>query len=619
MRESSTPLPDRFKTTKQSHELSTSERLHRNCQALPDAFCFRPLRSGPRRAIPQRPPRPDHGGRRSGNRRNREVSAGAVWSIGGTAPGGASVDGGRGHYLGSGTNAPLYTASFSKARPKSDEEQEKHEGRLAVALELDRVQRMLDYGVHSTFPRYQGRKKRSILATSTSTKTTWSGTEWLNQNHPMERPKEVRMLPTAPFKVLDAPGLRDDFYCSVMAYSSTCNTVVVALGNLLYSWSETTGVSLLNGGVKDGSWLTSVGFSSNEGKKSILAFGRSNGTISLLSLFDSMLPRFEAQHHHPVACLSWCPIPTTRSSVNPFNPGETIKAEDLLVGEETGDVYYYSEVARHNWPGALTLLARIKVHSQQICGLAWSNDGELFATGGNDNLCCLLFHSMNSMDLQKIVPQSGWQLTFEDEHPFSATDHSAEARISSRLLQLPPPGLLRTLLPSSALQKWTHLAAVKAIAFCPWRPHLVATGGGSNDKMIRFFHTTTGATLATISVNAQITSLTWSTVRREIAATFGYAQPDHAVRIAVFSWPECQMVGSIKWDGDHRALYAISYPGGEREGCLIVASSDESVKFHEVWGTGRGKATIGTGPGVLGGSDIIEMVEGIDKEGDIIR
>lgn len=37
----------------------------------------------------------------------------------------------------------------------------------------------------------------------------------------------------------------------------------------------------------------------------------------------------------------------------------------------------------------MTLLVRIKVHSQQICGLAWSPSGEDFATGGNDNLCCL--------------------------------------------------------------------------------------------------------------------------------------------------------------------------------------------------------------------------------------
>lgn len=97
----------------------------------------------------------------------------------------------------------------------------------------------------------------------------------------------------------------------------------------------------------------------------------------------------------------------------------------------------------------------------------------------------------------------------------------------------------------SEKHRWRHGAAVKAIAFCPWRQGLVATGGGSNDKCIHFYHTTSGAALATISVAAQVTSLIWSTTRREIAATFGYAQPDHPYRIAVFSWPDCRQVAAV--------------------------------------------------------------------------
>lgn len=53
------------------------------------------------------------------------------------------------------------------------------------------------------------------------------------------------------------------------------------------------------------------------------------------------------------------------------------------------------------------------------------------------------------------------------------------------------------------------------------------------------------------------------------------------------------------------------------EGCIIVAASDKSIKFHEVWSAEK-KATVG-GVGLLGGSDILEAIEGIDKEGDIIR
>jgi hypothetical protein len=183
---------------------------------------------------------------------------------------------------------------------------------------------------------------------------------------------------------------------------------------------------------------------------------------------------------------------------------------------------------------------------------------------------------------------------------------------------------------------WIHGAAVKAIAYCPWQEGLVATGGGANDKCIHFFHATSGAALATISVSAQVTGLIWSTTRREIAATFGNAQPEHPFRIAIFSWPDCRQVAAIPWEGGHRALYAISYPGrpgGKRresansrgrrdnrtavEGCIVVAASDESIKFHEVWFADK-KAAAG-GIGILGGSDILEGLEGIDKERDIIR
>jgi hypothetical protein len=88
-------------------------------------------------------------------------------------------------------------------------------------------------------------------------------------------------------------------------------------------------------------------------------------------------------------------------------------------------------------------------------------------------------------------------------------------------------------------------------------------------------------------------------------------------------------VAAIPWEGELRALYAVPYPrgptsdsdvqrdGGFQEGSIIVASSDKSIKFHEVWSSEKG-ATVG-GSGMLGGSDILEGLEGIDKEGDVIR
>lgn len=428
-------------------------------------------------------------------------------------------------------------------------------------------------------------------------------------------------------RVLDAPNLRDDFYCSVLAYSATCHTLAVGLGALLYAWSEMQGVHLLNGGTVNGSWITSLAFSSSQGCKCILASGRSDGSLSLMSLYDSMVPRFEIQQPCPVACVTWRPGVTMRASRCPMATGELVKTEDLLVGDEVGNIYYYSvewpeswEVSRTEWSGSMTLIAKISIHTQQICGLSFNTDGSLFATGGNDNLCCL-FQSHVVLNPQHANDRDGQEV-------FTGSDgvrrvHTVGGQVS-----------VREITSGAEKHRWTHGAAVKAIAFCPWREGLVATGGGSNDKCIHFFHTSSGACLATISVAAQVTSLIWSTTRREIAATFGYAQPDHPYRIAVFSWPECKQVAAIPWEGEHRALYAISYPGGPnesqtsreggrglsrtaKEGCIVVASSDESVKFHEVW-TASQKATTG-GEGLLGGSDILESLEGIDKEGEVIR
>lgn len=457
-------------------------------------------------------------------------------------------------------------------------------------------------------------------------------------------------------RVLDAPNLRDDFYCSILSYSATSRTLAVGLGDLLYGWSESRGVRLLNAGTQEDCHLTSVAFSSTDGRKAILAYGRSNKTLGLMSLLDDAdpetsraapTPRFEVLHPSPIACLSWKPSCTMRPSSSPFKPGVLVVTEDLLVGDEAGRVWYYSvewpdrwEVERHNWQGQLTLLARIDIHSQQICGLSWSPAGDRFATGGNDNLCCL-FETQKVLDMNYARRNMGRVRQTDISHhshtqgvsqSSSATEIATEIRTTQR-----PANVIPILKPGDERYRWMHRAAVKAIAFCPWQEGLVATGGGSNDKCIHFFHTTSGAALATISVAAQVTSLIWSTTRREIAATFGYAQPEHSVRIAVFSWPDCRQVAAIPWAGEHRALYAIPYPGGPNdarksgnsgsrargssrtvmEGCIMVASSDKSVKFHEVW-TADKKATTG-GVGMLGGSDILESLEGIDREGDVIR
>lgn len=135
-----------------------------------------------------------------------------------------------------------------------------------------------------------------------------------------------------------------------------------------------------------------------------------------MSLYDQPLSRFEVQQPCPIACVAWRPTVSLRQSRNHVTTGLLVKIEDLVVGDETGNIYYYSvewpeawKVDRNGWAGVMTLLARISIHSQQICGLAWSYDGALLATGGNDNLCCL-FRASGILQSQSDDPDTGGKL-----------------------------------------------------------------------------------------------------------------------------------------------------------------------------------------------------------------
>ncbi len=55
-----------------------------------------------------------------------------------------------------------------------------------------------------------------------------------------------------------------------------------------------------------------------------------------------------------------------------------------------------------------------------------------------------------------------------------------------------------------------HKAAVKALAWCPWQRNLLATGGGSSDKTMRFWNIETGKQINTVNTESQVCSLIWN-------------------------------------------------------------------------------------------------------------
>ena len=200
-RHSPQPRSTTFRISKSPQQLSSTERLLRQDSASPDPF-GRPtrLREGRRvvsssdsRQEARSPLRAASGTNVLGLNQStltvqsRQASAGAVWNVGGntaTVPTGPiqGVPNGRGGLTGSGTNAPLYTSRFLEG-DTPDQDLERLEGRLAVALEIDQTTRMLDIPGFPTQARPAGTdslaSKRKYP--SKNSKTTWKDGGWVQE------------------------------------------------------------------------------------------------------------------------------------------------------------------------------------------------------------------------------------------------------------------------------------------------------------------------------------------------------------------------------------------------------------------------------------------------------
>lgn len=312
-----------------------------------------------------------------------------------------------------------------------------------------------------------------------------------------------RKIATQPERVLDAPGMVDDFYLNLVAWSSL-NVLAVALAEQTYLWRADTGEVMRMGEAPDGSYVASVDFS-NDGQ--FLGVGIGNGTVELWDVETNTKLRTMTGHSTQVACLSWY-------------------QHVLTSGCGDGSIWHHDvRVARHK-------VGELAGHQSEVCGLKWRSDGELLASGGNDNV-------VNVWD----------------------------GRIGDVTLG------------TMSAAKWTkrnHTAAVKAIAWCPWQPSLLASGGGTSDATVHIWNTTTGARLHSLATPSQVTSIQWSAYRKEFMTTHGY--PTNAVMI--HAYPSMERVVEIRDAHDCRVLWSALGPNGD---VVCTGAGDENLKFWRLW------------------------------------
>lgn len=313
-----------------------------------------------------------------------------------------------------------------------------------------------------------------------------------------------RRVLTAPERVLDAPGLVDDYYLNLLDWSSG-NQVAIGLERNVYVWSADSGsVSPLLECSAD-TYVSSVKWS---GDGAYVGVGLGTGEIQIWDVEEGAKLRSMYGHDTRVGSLGW-------------------NKHILSSGARSGLVFNHDvRIAQHK-------TAELSSHAGEVCGLEWRGDGAQLATGGNDNLVSI------------------WDARSLDAPKFAKTNHRA---------------------------------AVKALSWCPWQPNLLATGGGSHDRHIHFWNTTTGARTNSIDTGSQVTSLRWSAHYKELASSSGF--PDNS--ISLWSYPS--LVKNIEIPAhESRVLHSCLSPDGQM---LATAAADESLKFWKVFERKAGQSTV---------------------------
>ncbi|SMR44225.1 unnamed protein product [Zymoseptoria tritici ST99CH_1A5] len=209
-------------------------------------------------------------------------------------------------------------------------------------------------------------------------------------------------------------------------------------------------------------------------------------------------------------------------------------------------------------------LCKLTGHKQEVCGLKWNSDTEQLASGGNDNKIFI-------WDKMETRHQHRW----------------GEA-------------------------EGGHKAAVKAIAWNPHQRGVLASGGGTADRCIKFWNTiSTAQTTASRNVPAnqpnldlglstsphpddalspetisphllsshdtgsQVCNLLFSQRTSELVSTHGYSQ--HAINI--WKYPSMTQVVSLTGH-TYRVLYLSMSPDGA---IIVTGAGDETLRFWDVF------------------------------------
>ena len=309
---------------------------------------------------------------------------------------------------------------------------------------------------------------------------------------PKNKLNKFRTIEKEPYKILDVPNLKDDFYLNIIDWSEK-NNIGVALGNKAYCWNYNTNDFEILLKLKKNNLVSCLKWNR---AGDYIAVGDLTGQIRLIDCVKKKKIIELKNHSERVGAISIC-----KDLIVSGSKDNKINLYDLRISAKPIKVY--------------------KNHNQEVCGIKWSQNGDYFASGGNDNKLFVFSPNMK-------IP----------------------------------------------LLKKKHKAAVKSISWSPVYNNLLASGSGSADRCIRLFDIKKNRIIKKIDTGSQICNLLFTKKGDEIISTHGYSKNS----VCVWKTKGLQKICELKGH-KRRVLYLSLAPDGKS---FVTGAGDETMRFWDL-------------------------------------
>ena len=346
-------------------------------------------------------------------------------------------------------------------------------------------------------------------------------TDFLLANYSIN-PTFKRKINLTPERILDAPNLVDDYYLNLLEWGAS-NILAVALGPEIYLYNgDTSETSLLmsilqdendnmNNSILNNNIVTSLSWMNNGIG---IGVGLPTGVLEIWDVNKKVKIREIEAHSDRISSLAW-----NGYIVSTGSKDKLIKNFDVRIQD--------SEISK------------IRQHKQEVCALRYSPEGDLLASGGNDNTAYI------------------WDIR----------------KLNNKLLNISNLNEVNTCIKPLLVNNY-HTAAVKAMSWCPWQRHVLATGGGSKDRTIKIFNCDNKKIIKNVDTGSQVCSIVWNKKEREIISSHGFNKN----QITIWNYQKMKKICELKGHMS-RVLYLTISPD---ENYVCSGSGDETLRFWKI-------------------------------------